>query len=331
MQAGAGAFAHGIEALDARLAIEVHLDAAAHVVRTRCHGDVVLRDVDADAEALGVDVGEVVLRLLGVLVGHVEADVVEGVNLHLVVDGAGHDVARSQREAFVILLHELLAVGQAQDAAIAAHGLGDEVGRMGLGRVVEHGGVELHELHVLHLALGAIDHGDAVARGDVGVGGGLVDGSRAARGHERHLREVGVNLARLGVEHVGAIAFDVGCAAGHTDAQMVLRDNLHRKVIFQHLDVGVVAHRLHQSALNLRPRVVGMVQDAELRVASLPVQVERAVLLLVEVHAPLQQVLDALRSAHHHLLHRLRVADVVARNHRVLDVLFKVIHQQVCY
>ena len=322
-------FAHGIEALDARLSVQVHLNAATHVVRARSHGDVVLRDVDADAQALGIDVGEMVLRLLGILMRHVQTHMVEGVNLHLVVDGTSHDVAWGQREAFVILLHELLAVGQSQDAAIAAHGLGDEVGRMGLQRVVENRGMELHKLHVLHLSLGTIDHGDAVARCDIGVRGSLVDGSRAACRHERHLRQVGVHLARLGVQHVGTEAFDVGSPSGHTDAQMVLRDDFHCEMMLQHLDVRMISHRLHQSSLNLCTRVVGMVQDAKLRVTSFTMQVKLAVLLLVEVHTPAHQVFDARRTAHHHLLHRLGVANPVARNHRVLDVLLKVVHQQV--
>ena len=67
-------------------------------------------------------------RLLGILMGDVEAYVVDTVDLHLLVDGTGDDVTGCQREALVIFLHELLTVGQFQDAAIAAHRLGDEVG-----------------------------------------------------------------------------------------------------------------------------------------------------------------------------------------------------------
>ena len=329
VQSGAGTFAHGIESADAALPVEIDLYAAAHVVGAGCHGDVLPCDVDADAEALGIDVGEVVLGLLGVLVRDVEADVVQSVNLHLAVDGAGHDVARGQREPFVVLLHELLAVRQAQDAAVAAHSLGDEVGRMRLLRVEEHGGMELHELHVLHLSLGAIDHSYAVAGSNVGVGGRGIDGSRAACCHERHLAQVGIHLSGVGVEDVCTVALYVGGAARDAYAEVVLCDDFHGEVVLQYLDVGVVAHGFHEAALYLCPRVVGMVQDAELRVSALTVKVELAVFLLVEIDTPLQQVADALRGIPHHLLHGCRVADVVARNHRVLNVLFEVIDQQV--
>ena len=84
------------------------------------------------------------------LVGDVEVDAVEAALLHLGVDGAGHDVARGELGARVVLRHEALAVGQLQQPALAAHRLGDEEA-LGV-RVVEAGGVELDELHVRHRA-----------------------------------------------------------------------------------------------------------------------------------------------------------------------------------
>ena len=50
--------------------------------------------------------------------------------------------------------------------------------------------------------------------------------------------------------------------------------------------VGIALYGLHQSALYLSPRVVGMMKNTELRVATLSVKVEGAVLLAVEVHSP---------------------------------------------
>ena len=147
---------------------------------TRHHGNVLLGDVDADGEALLVDVGEVLLGLLGVFVRDVKAHVVEAVNFHFLVDGACHDVARGERQALVILLHELLAVRQSQYAAVAAHGLGYEVGGVLFAWVVERGGVELYELHALYGSLGAVSHGYAVAGGNLGVGGGGIHGSATA-------------------------------------------------------------------------------------------------------------------------------------------------------
>ena len=75
-------------------------------------------------------------RFLGVLVGDVQTDMIQSVNLHLLVDSASHNITGCQTEALVVLLHERLAIGQFQDAAIATHGLGDEIGGVCLVRIV---------------------------------------------------------------------------------------------------------------------------------------------------------------------------------------------------
>ena len=101
-------------------------------------------------------------------------------------------------------------------------------------------------------------------------------------------------------------------------------------MIFLDVDVRIVAHGFHQSALNLGSRVVGMVQDAELAVSSLAVKVELAVLLLVEIDTPLHQLLDLFRCFGDNLLHGFVVADVVASNHCILDVFVEVVHFEIC-
>ncbi len=132
MQSCARAFAYGVETVDGALGVEVHLDAAAHVVGRRADRYHLLGDVDAYGEAFLVDVREVFLCLLRILHGHVEANVVKTVDLHLVVYGASHDVAWRKGETRVIFLHELRSVGQLEYGSISAHGLRDEEGGVGL-------------------------------------------------------------------------------------------------------------------------------------------------------------------------------------------------------
>ena len=110
---------------------------------------------------------------------------------------------------------------------------------------------------------------------------------------------------------------------------MVLRDDLHGVMVLHDFDVAVSAARLDESALNLEPRVVGMVEDSELRVSAFTVKVEGAVGLLVEVHAPLHQSAYAIGPTLHHLFHSLRVGDEVAGNHGVFNVLLKGIDLEV--
>ena len=107
---------------------------------------------------------------------------------------------------------------------------------------------------------------------------------------------------------------------------MVLGDNLHGEVVLLDLDIGMVAHSLHQSALDLCARIVGMMQDTELRVSAFSVQVEVAILLFVEVDAPVHELSDLLRSVSDHLLHCFAVADIVACYQGVGNMLVEVVH-----
>ena len=191
--------------------------------------------------------------------------------------------------------------------------------------MIERGGVELHKLHVLHRGFGAIGHGNAVAGGYVGVGGGGVNGSAASGGHHRDARQEGVNLAGVGVEDVGAIAFDVGRAARNLDAQVVLGDDFNGKMVLEDGDGGVGKHGFDEAALDFEAGVISMVQNAKLAVAALAMEVEGAVCLLVEIHAPFHQAADGGGTAFHHLLNGTRVADVVAGHKGVLDVLAVVV------
>ena len=295
------------------------------------NGYVVLRYVYAQAQALGIDVGEVLLGFLWVFVRHIQAYMLYAMYLHLVVYGTCHYVARCQAEALVILLHELLAVGQSQYAAISSHGFGYQVCRMLLFGIVQGGGMELHELHVLHLALGTVHHGYAVARGYFGVCCRGIHGTCAACCHHGNLGQIGVHLVGFGVQYVCTEAFHVWSAPCHTNAHVVLGDDLHGKVVFQYRYVLVLAHGLHQASLYLKTCVVGMMQYSEFRVASLSVQVKLPVFLLVEVHTPSYQVPYSGRSSLHHLLHGSWVGDIVTGYHGVLDMLVEIVHQQVCH
>ena len=62
----------------------------------------------------------------GVFVGDVEIYVVGAALFHLRVDGASHDVARSERQPRVVFMHEFLTFEVAEHSSVAAHGFGDE-------------------------------------------------------------------------------------------------------------------------------------------------------------------------------------------------------------
>ena len=110
MQTGARTLAYCVEPFDGRLTVQVHLDTTAHVVRTRCHRDIFLGDIDTDRQALGVDIGEVVFGLFRIFVRHIQAYMIDRMDLHLVVDGTSHDITRCETQTRIVFLHELLAI-----------------------------------------------------------------------------------------------------------------------------------------------------------------------------------------------------------------------------
>ena len=129
--------------------------------------------------------------------------------------------------------------------------------------VVQHGGVELYELHIGYGSLGTIGHRDAVASGNDGVRCGQVYSTASTCTEHCHLSQIRVYLL-LGVQHVGTIALDVGRTACDAHTQMVLGDDFNGKVMFLDIDVWTRLDGLHQSTLYLSTSVVSMVQDAEL-------------------------------------------------------------------
>ena len=191
--------------------------------------------------------------------------------------------------------------------------------------------MELHELHVLYLALGTVHHCYTVASSDVRICRCSIYSTSAACSHESYFREVSVYLASLWVENVSTETLNVWGAASDTNAHVVLSDDFYSEMVLINVDVGIVSHSLHESALNLSTSVVGMVENAELGVSSFTVEVKGTIFLLVKIHAPLHQSLDACRTAFDHLFYGFWVTDPVACYHCVFDMLLEVIYKQICY
>jgi len=292
VQAGAGHFAGGMEPGHRGASAHVGGDAAAEVVRRRHDGDGLLGHVEAVLPAGGVDVREAPLQERRALVGDVEIGAGVAADLHLVVDGAGDDIARRQLGARIVALHERLARAVEQPRAFAAHGFADEE-RFRFG-VEEAGRMELHEFHVADFEARAPGHGDAVARGDVGIAGVEVDLAGAAGGQQRVRRAHGEDFVRGPVEEIGA---DAGVVARHL--QPAGRDQVDRQGVFEHLHGGLPADARGQDADDFRAGEIAAVQDAPDGMAAFAAQIvfrvgfARRVGFAFELHAPGLQGGDA--------------------------------------
>ena len=112
---------------------------------------------------------------------------------------------------------------------------------------------------------------------------------------------------------------------------MVLSDDFDCKTVLEHIDVLVFLNCLYQAVLNFCAGVVLVVQDSELRVSALAMQVEVAFFVSVERNAPLYELVDLLGRTFHHLFHGSRVAEKIAGNHGVLDMLFEIVDETIGY
>ena len=126
------------------------------------------------------------LCLLGILVGDIQAYMFETVYLHFIVYGTCHDVARCKRQALVIFLHEFLTVGQSQDTTVTSHCFSNQVGGMTLCRIVECCGMELYEFHITDLTLCTVYHSDTVTCCYIGVGGSGIYGTGSSGCNQRY-------------------------------------------------------------------------------------------------------------------------------------------------
>ena len=133
----------------------------------------------------------------------VEIDVRVPRLLHLRDDRLADHVARGQLAARIVLGHEAMAVAIDQPGPFAAHRLGDQAAAAA--GDVQHGGMELHELHVAQFGAGAIGDRQAVAGGHRGIGRFAIDLPGAA-GAQNRLLGPDQRLAVLGVPHQRAAA-----------------------------------------------------------------------------------------------------------------------------
>ena len=260
VQAGAGGLADRVQTLEVRSCAQVRHHAAAGVVRRRHDRNRLAGDIDAQFQAATMDGGEMLEQEIGRFVADVEEDAVQTVFLHLEIDRAGDDVARSEFGAWIVIGHEAISVGQPQDSAFAPHGFADQKGfRLGM---VETGWVKLDELHVRDPAACAPGHRDPVSRRGVRIRGVEVDLARAPGGEHGVARREADHMVVFDVQHVGAQAAFLG------PADLVADDQVDRNVVFEDRNVGVGKDLLAKRLLDCGTGRVGGVDDAPVRVSA---------------------------------------------------------------
>src|SRR5690606_24040909 len=98
---------------------------------------------------------------------------------------------------------------------------------------------------------------------DVGIGGVEIDLAGAAGGEHRVARGEGDDLVRLDVEHVGAEA------TGARLADLVAHHQIDGDMVFENVDVRMIADMLAERGLYGGAGGVGGMDDAPVRVSAL--------------------------------------------------------------
>ena len=113
------------------------------------------------------------------------------------------------------------------------------------------------------------------------------------------------------------------------NAQMMLSDDLDCKMILENSDVRVLFDGSDERSLYLRPRIILVMEDTELGMSPFLMQIKLPVRILVELHAPFDQLLDLPGRFAHYLFHGSPVAEPVAGYHGILNVFLEIIDLQI--
>ena len=224
--------------------------------------------------------------------------------------GARDDVARGEiLRRRRIALHEALALGIGEIAALAARAFGDQHAG-----AVDAGRMELHELHVLQRQAGAQHHGVAVAGLRVRAGAGEIDAAVAAGRDDRLVGAEAVQRAVVEAER------------DHAAAGAAVHEEIDREILDEEL--GRVAERLavHRVEHGVAGAVgggAGALRDALAVMrghAAEGALVDRARLGARERHAPMLELVDGLRRVAAEIFDGVLVAEPVRPLHGVVHV-----------
>ena len=99
--------------------------------------------------------------------------------------------------------------------------------------------VELYKFHIANHTTSAMHHGNAVACSNEWISRSLVHIANAACGQHGHFAQKSINMLIACVERINAITLDIRRVACHNFAQMMLCENIYRKIVFKHRNIGV--------------------------------------------------------------------------------------------
>ncbi len=126
MDASARDLTAGVEPVHGRPRVHIGQHAAAAIVRRWHDRYPILRYINADRQALLIDVRKPLPNLLGVEMSHIQENAFVIALFQLRIDCPGDDISRREASHLMVILHEGAPVPKPEDAAVAPHGFRDQ-------------------------------------------------------------------------------------------------------------------------------------------------------------------------------------------------------------
>ena len=177
--------------------------------------------------------------------------------------------------------------------------------------------MKLNEFHVRDAATGAPAHGDAVARGDIGIRRIKINLPRAAGGEHRIRRGDGQHFIGDFIQHVGAIT------TLFVAAQAFAGNEIDGDVMFEQRDIRLPLHLLRERELHRMAGGILDMQNAPMAVAALArkVKTEWAGFVARERHAARHQPFDRVLGMFDDKARRRGIVQTGAGDDGVFDVI----------
>ncbi len=303
------------------LAVEITRDAAHIVMHGRGDGQRLAGEVDPgeDFAAFG-DARQAFGQDRRIDMVEMEVDVVAihahaAALAHFERHRARHDIAAGKiLRAGRIALHEALAFGIGQVAALAARALGDQHAR-----TVDPGRVELDEFHVLQRQSGAQHHAAAVARAGVRAGGGVIAAAIAAGRQHHALRAEPVDRPVIEAHGDHADALLAVGAVLHDQVDGEIFDEEGR-VVFEALLIERMEHGVAGAIGRRAGALHGRAFAHILHMATERALIDRPVIIAAERHAGMFEFVNRMRRLAHHVFDRVLIAEPVGPLDRIVHV-----------
>ena len=120
METGRGRFANGEQTRDIGTGMKVRPNAAAGIVRCRDHRNGCSGDIDTELQAAGINVREMLFDEGRWTVRDIEENAICPQPFHLMIDGASHNISRSELSPRVKSCHKGGSIRQQETASFAS-------------------------------------------------------------------------------------------------------------------------------------------------------------------------------------------------------------------